>query len=140
MKYLTLLALTIVFFHSCARINQESRDRYQAEHKIKHGIVIREKTKTLSKKLDEASVLRGKAIYTAHCLSCHGDKGLGDGPESKKQSHPVANLQKLAKEIPDFTFFMSISQWQGTMPGWKESLSGPEREDLVSYIKSFRLM
>ena len=140
MKYLTLIALTIGFLNSCARINQESRDRYQAEHKMKHGIVIREKAKTLTQKLDEASVLRGKAIYTAHCLSCHGVKGQGDGPESKKQSHPVANLQKLAKEIPDFTFFMSISQWQGTMPGWKESFNEPEREDLVSYIKSFRLL
>jgi hypothetical protein len=60
MKYLTLLAQTIGFLNSCAQINQESRDRYQAEHKIKHGIIIREKTKTLSQKLDEASVMSGK--------------------------------------------------------------------------------
>lgn len=34
-------------------------------------------------------------------------------------------------------FFISISQWDRRMPGWKESFTYGEREDLTAYIKSF---
>lgn len=81
---------------------------------------------------------RGKILYEHNCFSCHGDKGQGDGPLAHQQDHPPANLQKMAREVKDFKFFMSISQWQGDMPGWKESYNDIDREDLVAYIKTFR--
>jgi mono/diheme cytochrome c family protein len=92
----------------------------------------------LVKKLDEASLARGRILYQENCLSCHGESGKGDGPDAQNQKYPPANLQKMVREVKDFTFFMSISQWQGDMPGWKEPFNDIEREDLVNYIKSFR--
>lgn len=77
-------------------------------------------------------------LYEKHCLSCHGKNGEGDGPLALKSDHKPANLRKLAKEVPNFKFFMSISQWQGDMPGWKEKFNETDREDLVAYIKSFK--
>lgn len=97
-----------------------------------------EKPKNIQQHFEQSSILRGKAIYNKHCLACHGDQGLGDGPDAGKQSHPPANLKKLVREVPDFKFFMSISQWDGKMPGWKDQFNESDREDLVAYIKTFR--
>ena len=146
MEYMLLAVPILVLLLSCSNVNQASRERYNNENKMKHGIVPievksdnnSESDKSIPQKLDQASVQRGRAIYNKHCLSCHGDKGLGDGPEAGKQAHPPANLKKLAKEVSNFKFFMSISQWQGDMPGWKDTFNELDREDLASYIKSFR--
>jgi mono/diheme cytochrome c family protein len=82
--------------------------------------------------------MRGKILYEKNCLSCHGEKGLGDGISAIDQKYKPANLQKLIKEVPRFEFFMSVSQWQGDMPGWKKQFEPEEREDLVSYLQTFR--
>ena len=102
MQYLLLVGLTLVIFISCSNVNQASRERFNNENKMKHGIVPievksnnnSESDKTIPQKLDQASVQRGKAIYTKHCLSCHGDKGLGDGPDAGKQSLQKSSTTK----------------------------------------------
>lgn len=40
-----------------------------------------------------ASFEQGKALYDAHCMSCHGPTGLGDGPAAAGLNPPPANLQ-----------------------------------------------
>lgn len=141
-----IFSLLILIFISCSNINRQQREYYESQHpKFRHGIIPlgsssdkKEKKPTLSQKLEAASVERGKAIYVQHCLSCHGDHGRGDGPLAKEQKHRPMDLQKTAREVSDFKFFMSISQWQGDMPGWRDSFNEAEREDLVAYIKSLR--
>ena len=134
MKNTILLCLALSTF-ACSRINQDSKDYYRAKH-VKHGIVIL--SPSLVQKLNEASAARGKVIYTQRCLACHGVSLTGDGPEADKQKNPPANLLKLVKEVDNFTFFMNVSEWQGSMPGWKEPISEIEKEDLVAYLKTFR--
>lgn len=121
--------------YSCSRINVESRDAYQKKN-MRHGIVPL--SSGLDQKMKEASIERGKYLYQTHCLSCHGSAGQGDGPEAQKLDRRPTNLRTLVRDVPNFTFFMSISQWQGDMPGWKEPFNGADREDLVAYIKTFR--
>lgn len=126
----TVIAYTsimiILLLSACSRINQRSRDHYQESRNIRHGIVP--VPGNVAKKLDPASIERGKVLYQQHCMGCHGVSGDEKG----------VNLKKLAHEVRDFKFFMSISQWQGDMPGWKEPISAKEREDLASYIMSLR--
>lgn len=88
--------------------------------------------------MSEASIARGRVLYNVNCASCHGASRRGDGEQAAKQKHRPPDLVKLVKEVPNFTFFLSISQWSGQMPGWKEQYSEVDREDLVNYIKSFR--
>jgi len=59
--------------------------------------VVPEKSKTLKNpvKSDEASLTVGKALYTKHCKSCHGAKGLGDGPKSKELETPTGDFQPI---------------------------------------------
>jgi mono/diheme cytochrome c family protein len=130
MKYLAMSV--VILFLSCSRINQQSNDYYQSK-RMRHGIIPLTKVRVES--LDQASIDRGESIYNAHCLSCHGKSGEGDGPQAPRGT---ANLRKLASEVRDFKFFMSVSQWDGKMPGWKEPFNAIESDDLVAYIKTLR--
>jgi len=138
--------LIIFFSFSCSHFTSDGAGQIKNKLEIKHGISIKgkkaitkaDRLKILREKLDQASLERGRALYTQHCLHCHGDKGEGNGPDATHQSHKVANLRELVKEVKDFDFFMSLSQWKGNMPGWKDHFKEAEREDLVTYIKSFR--
>jgi mono/diheme cytochrome c family protein len=133
-----LILVTLFFLVSCAAVNKQEETKLR--EKVRHGIVPISETpkKKLSQKLAESSFERGKSLYKTHCLGCHGEKGLGNGPLAVEMKHKPANLSKLAREVRDFKFFMSISQWQGDMPGWKEPFNDSDREDLVAYIKKFR--
>ncbi len=138
-----LIFLMILSFTSCSRVNVASKDHYYSNKRFRHGIVPMEtfvipKTNVVKEKIDQSSVTRGKSLYVKHCLSCHGESGTGNGPEAYKQVHPPSDLKKLVKDVADFKFFMSVSQWQADMPGWKEQFNEADREDLVAYIKSFR--
>ncbi len=113
----------------------QSKDHYKQIH-TRHGVYPL--SSSLSQKFDQDSVIRGKSLYVNNCLSCHGEMGQGDGPAAKNQKVAPANLQKLAREVQNFKFFISVSQWQGDMPGWKEEFDDKDREDLVAYIKTFK--
>ena len=135
MKLVSLIILTFTSFLSCSRINVASQDYYRHGH-VRHGIIPL--SSPVVQKLNEASVARGKAIYEASCQSCHGKFGKGDGPEASNHKFRPADLHKLARDVKDFKFFMSISVWQGDMPGWKDKFNESDREDLVAYIKTFK--
>ncbi len=133
-KIIFLVSLSLIQL-GCARVNQESRDYYQHEKKIRHGVIPLESKSPLTpvqERIDQTSVARGEVLYQKNCQSCHGADGQGQEVGQLK----AANLKNLAKEVNNFKFFMSISQWQGDMPGWKSPFSETEREDLANYIKS----
>lgn len=125
--------VSILFLSNCS-INQESRDYYRSKN-IKHGIIPLDSK--VAQKFNEASVQRGRQLYEAHCMSCHGNSGRGDGPLADRKKSPP-DLIKLSGKVKNFKFYMSISQWQGDMPGWKEPFNDSDRDDLVAYIKSLK--
>ncbi len=133
--------LCCLVISSCSIINPNEQAEYEARQ-LRHGIIPRmdvSKAKTGSNQNpDGTSVTRGKEIYQSHCLSCHGDKGLGDGPDAKAMKTPPANLRKTVAEVDNFDFYISISNWIGKMPGWKEPLTETQRRDVANYIKLFR--
>lgn len=130
---LQFLIISISFiFISCSTL-------VASKPNTEHGIIIKLKnSKKYAERLNQDSIKRGLQLYTNHCVSCHGKTGKGDGPDALQRIPKPANLKKLVNEIDDFSFFMNISVWQGSMPGWKERFSPLEREDLVAYIKTFR--
>ncbi|MBY0517313.1 MAG: cytochrome c [Bacteriovoracaceae bacterium] len=139
MKILILMLIVI----SCSRINQQEHDQYTEDLKMRHGVIplpTPQKTTpaNFSEKMREDSVARGKALYVAHCIECHGSMGQGDGEKATDLKRKPADLKKLAQQVAHFKFYMSISQWENKMPGWKEHFDESQREDLVAYIKTFR--
>ncbi len=146
MSNLFTFSLLLFFSFSCSQTVSQRPGQIKNKIEIKHGLNLKSKKATtkaqrlmiMKEKLDQASMERGRVLYTQHCLHCHGEKGQGNGPDATHQSQKVANLRELVSEVKDFDFFMSISQWKGNMPGWKDHFNEAEREDLVTYIKSFR--
>ncbi len=88
---------------------------------------------------DQASLDRGKALYTTNCVSCHGDTGMGDGPASPALNPPPAPIAQSSRTMKDDYLFWRISEggvpFNTSMPPWK-SLDEQSRWDLINYIRS----
>ena len=86
---------------------------------------------------DEASLEKGKEVYTKECLSCHGLTGRGDGPGTKDLDKPVSSLtdSKVARET-DGALFWKTTLGRRPMPAYKKLLTEEERWDVVNYIRS----
>lgn len=126
------LLLSFLFIFGCAQLNTDS-NRYHKEGypKLRHGVVPVDTSATGGavqlRPIDLQAVERGRAVYRNNCIECHGDRGQGgSGPD----------LRETVRQVPHFEFYMSLSQYQGTMPGWRHPLTKNDREDVVEYLKS----
>ncbi len=81
---------------------------------------------------------KGASLYKSHCQSCHGAKGLGDGPEAdlKDARRKPANLS--VSRTPDGVMFYKI--WNGRdepkMPAFKSQMTKDEVWAIVAYATS----
>jgi mono/diheme cytochrome c family protein len=81
----------------------------------------------------------GQTIYVEKCAPCHGDQGLGDGPQAAQLPNPVAAIGS-----PDVARQAAPDQWYSVvtngnlerfMPPFT-SLSDRQRWDVVAYAYS----
>ena len=80
----------------------------------------------------------GKSLYTKHCKSCHGAKGLGDGPKAAEMKGDLgdfssANFQKQT----DGALFYKTTFGRDDMPEYIKKL--PNDEDrwlIVNYLRT----
>ncbi|MFP5382093.1 MAG: c-type cytochrome [Gammaproteobacteria bacterium] len=95
---------------------------------------------------DAPEVARGLAVYTRHCLECHGERGVGPAGDWRVRDadghypppplddsahawhHPTAVLLEMIRD--------GSPGGEGKMPAWRHKLSEPEMQDVVAYIKS----
>ncbi|MDQ3081634.1 MAG: cytochrome c/FTR1 family iron permease [Gemmatimonadota bacterium] len=83
----------------------------------------------------------GHTLYTANCASCHGDRGLGDGPAAKGLPivpPPIGS----ASEIPDLSSTLaynvvSVGISGSPMPAFA-NLSPQQRWNIVNYVWALR--
>ncbi len=81
------------------------------------------------------SLARGEALFQAHCTSCHGGRGEGDGPAAASLAPKPANLQEMSGHHSDGDLAWKIAKGRGAMPGWKGILSQKQIWDLVNHIR-----
>ena len=136
MKILFLISITSFLIYSCANVNTDSREYYKDTKA--HGFVPLEILTTVgpySSKItfDKTAAKRGSKLYVKHCLECHGKDGKG--------SRNGANLINKIKKVPNFQFFISVSQWKEQMPGWAKNREFSEEElvDITHYLKKLAL-
>lgn len=85
---------------------------------------------------DRASWQRGRKLFQADCVSCHGAQGKGDGPAGKALNPGPADLTAMAGQHPDGDFAWKIANGRGPMPAWNGRLSEKNIWDLVNFIQS----
>ncbi len=90
---------------------------------------------------------RGKAVYDAHCVECHGATGNGDGPSASylvpRPRDFTSGKYKIrtteSGSVPsDEDLIGSVRRglYGTAMPGWDRILSDGDITDVVQYLKS----
>ena len=84
------------------------------------------------------SVRGGLALYQTHCLLCHGETGLGDGPSAATMNPPPADLVVHVPLHPDRALFDFVRDGiPGTaMPALGDTLSDDEIWHIINYIQT----
>ena len=85
---------------------------------------------------------RGREIYKANCVACHGDTGKGDGPGAGVLKPPPRDhtdreyMGKLSdKEIADIIKMGGAIKGKPLMPSHPQ-INGDDLNALVAYVRS----
>jgi mono/diheme cytochrome c family protein len=87
-------------------------------------------------------IAAGAALYQAHCATCHGSRGAGDGPGAAGLSPPPADLRWTVHRpmATDGYLMWAISEGGaalGTgMPAFAGALSERERWRIIRYLRT----
>lgn len=89
---------------------------------------------------DATSIADGKALYTTHCKSCHGAKGLGDGPKAAQLKTESGDFSKaVVQSQTDGELFYKMSEGRDDMPNFKKKLpEADERWSLVNFMRTLK--
>jgi mono/diheme cytochrome c family protein len=86
------------------------------------------------------SIAAGKALYGTHCKSCHGTKGLGDGPKAAQLKTEAGDFSKADFQAQtDGAIFYKTSEGRDDMPSFKKKIpDAEERWSIVNYMRTFK--
>jgi mono/diheme cytochrome c family protein len=79
---------------------------------------------------------RGKSIYAANCVACHGEKGDGKGNPARVASIKPRNFHDddFRTFASGFSVFSAVSLGRGHMPAWEKILSNQDIADVSEYV------
>ena len=83
-------------------------------------------------------ISRGKRYYGVFCLSCHGEKGDGQGPLFVNKKYPFPPASLLSDKMmgnPEGEIFHVITVGHGIMPEHGSMISREDRWRIAMYIK-----
>ena len=80
----------------------------------------------------------GRALYSKHCKSCHGSKGLGDGTKAESLDTKVPSFTSDSfKKETDGNLYYKTYIGRDDMPSFEKKITDEEERWLVvNYIKS----
>ena len=85
---------------------------------------------------------QGRQVFETGCASCHGERGLGDGPMAKSLSTPppaIGSTQQTPTLTPTLAYNVATVGVRGTaMPAFVTSLTPQQRWNAVNYVYSLR--
>jgi high-affinity iron transporter len=87
-------------------------------------------------------VAAGRAIYEKTCASCHGMRGMGDGPAAaglNPKPPAIGSAKEMHERSPALLYrIMSVGVAGTPMAGFANQLTPNERWNVVSYLTSLR--
>jgi mono/diheme cytochrome c family protein len=86
------------------------------------------------------SIAAGKELYVTHCKSCHGAKGLGDGPKAAQLKTEPGDFSKADfQSQTDGSLFYKISEGRDDMPSFKKKIAdADDRWSIVDYMRTLK--
>ncbi len=93
---------------------------------------------------DQAAIDAGKTLFTQNCESCHGPKGLGDGPAGASLDPHPGNLQNAIKDAPIGYLDWVINEGgaaagrSASMASYKGVLTQDEIWQILAYVKTLK--
>jgi len=91
-----------------------------------------------TKKNDAASQGIGKAEWNKSCKSCHGMKGLGDGPKGKTLKSNPGDFSKDIKGQTDGELFYKVKFGRADMPKYDGKIKDDDIWHMVNYMRTFQ--
>jgi mono/diheme cytochrome c family protein len=91
---------------------------------------------------DAKTLATGKSVFKDKCTKCHGQAGLGDGPDADPEhsEHMDLTNPKRAEHNADGVVFYKV--WNGRrkpkMPAFKEELNEQQVWSVVAYVQTLR--
>ena len=87
---------------------------------------------------DTALAHRGRALYDAHCVRCHGVPGVAPESFALGMTPPPANLAYAARDWPPRELFWVVKYGikMTGMPSWKNDMSDAEIWDVVAWLEA----
>ena len=89
--------------------------------------------------LDDADAGKiGRILYSKHCKSCHGTKGLGDGTKAEDIDTPIGDFTDPAfSSQSDGSLYYKTFFGRDDMPGFNKKITDEEEKWLlVNYVRS----
>ena len=88
----------------------------------------------------DSGTVSGQAVFAANCATCHGERGLGDGPAATGLEPPPADLTDGAWTTGDGSLQAVTNTIEHGSPGtamigWKGTLTDAEIAAVAAYVK-----
>jgi mono/diheme cytochrome c family protein len=85
-----------------------------------------------------ADISRGKVIYERHCMTCHGPRGYGDGPNALLLTITPANFHRPGSFMKSDESLLRMIEHGGVfspMHSWRGRLTDGQMQDVLAYIR-----
>lgn len=88
----------------------------------------------------KADLATGKDLWAKHCKSCHGSKGLGDGPKSASLKTAAGDFSSAAFQAStDGELFYRTNKGRDEMPGYEKKIpDANDRWALVAFMRTMK--
>lgn len=98
------------------------------------------KYKNMKNPDSKANVAIGKGLFAKHCKSCHGAKGLGDGPKAKSLKTSCGDFSSAKFQAQkDGEIYYQAIVGRDEMPNFeKKILDEEDRWALVNFIRTLK--
>jgi len=92
--------------------------------------------------VDTNVLATGKSVFKDKCTKCHGQGGLGDGPDADpehREDMDLTNPKRADRNVDGVVFY---KVWNGRrrpkMPAFKEELTEQQVWSVVAYVQTLR--